>query len=107
MFAAIAAPPTENFGFPTSSHCRANFIRTAISIDSAAYRALPMPVRQAARVSTPESETADTETSLKRETSVAVSSAPRLGYKTAAIGFAKKNIPRAQGIDKINVKKSA
>ena len=97
MFAAIAAPPTESDGFPTSRNCNASFTSTAASMESAAHFALPRPVRQAARVSTDAIRTAETDISRTSEIKVSVSPEPRDGYKSRTIGRAKANSPAAQG----------
>ena len=107
MLEAIAAPAIPISGTDTSANCSANFTATAISIATAARFALPMPVRQAAKVSTPASVTAETEESRTRRIRSAVSSAEREEYKSATIGFARKNNPIAQGTASASVSVSA
>ena len=63
----------------TSTHCRVNFTKTAASMESAAYFALPMPVRQAERVSIPASVAAETEERRRREMSISASAEGKAG----------------------------
>ena len=69
----------ENIGFLTSIHCKKNLTVTAMSMEKAAYFALPMPVRQDASVPVPAMETADTDKSLMSLTSVSASTPERRG----------------------------
>ena len=75
-------------------------------METAAFLARPMPVRQAESVSTPESVTAETDISRMSVTSVFVSSAPSEGYNIDTIGFASANSPIAQDIDSAKVSAS-
>lgn len=77
--AAIAAPDTDSAGLGTSSHCNTNFTAMATAMESAAYFARPMPVRQDESVCTPESVAAETAEILTSETRSAASSAERWG----------------------------
>ena len=59
------------------TYCRENFTATANSMESAACFALPMPARQAAKVSVPASVIAETAERRMRRTRVAASFAER------------------------------
>lgn len=104
---AIAAPATEIAGLPTSALSNASFTATAISMESAAYFARPIPVRQAASVSTPARLTAETDVSRRSVTSVSASSVERCPYNMDTTGRASANSPTAQGRDKISVNAKA
>ena len=69
----------EKRALPTSRNCRMNFAMTAASIERAAYFALPMPVSEAASVSTPASVAAETEVVRMSETRRARSPSGRAG----------------------------
>ena len=97
----------EYLGFPTSSRCSANFTKTAINMENAAFFAFPIPVRHAANVSIPASDTAEMDVSLKSVTNVAVSASFRFGYRNAAIGLEKRKSPTAHGSARIRVTVSA
>ena len=74
-------------------------------MDMAAYFALPMPVRQAARVSTPASVAAETEERRRSEMRSSLSAEGRVEYKIFTAGRASKNSPAAHGTVKASVNK--
>ncbi len=99
---AIAAPKTEKEEF-TSASCKQSFTAIATAMESAAREALPIPVRQAASVSTPASDTADTDKSLIRFASVRASVSDSEAYKSPTILSEKKKRTSAHGTDKNRV----
>ena len=76
-------------------------------MENAAFFALPMPVRHAAKVSIPASDTAETDVSRKSVTKVAVSASSKFGYKNAAMGLENANSPMAHGSARSRVTVSA
>ena len=76
-------------------------------MESAAYFALPMPVRQAASVCAHAKNAADTDMSRTRETSVSASPADMEPYKMRTARGAKKYSPAAQGAEIMSVIASA
>ena len=72
-------------------------------MDHAAYFALPMPVRQAASVSTHDKNTAETALARTSRTRSAASAGGSDGKRSATAVFARKNSPSAQGTARSNV----